>query len=63
MRELKGKRAANYDIIGTIFLDELREAEGDTVGDIGVSIFASNRGSLAAIMSTDGGARGDVFPF
>ncbi len=63
VRKLKCERPTDDNAIWVISLDKFGETKGNAVGDIGVSIFASNRGSLAAIMSTDGGARGDVFPF
>ena len=46
-----------------VFLNELREAEGNAIGNVGISVLAANRGGLAAVVDANSVTRGDIFPF
>ena len=63
MRIDHGKWAADDDTVRAIPLDELRKAKGDTASNVKISIATANRGGLAMIVSTNGSAGSDIFPF
>ena len=63
MRKEKSKWAADDDTLWAVALNDFWEAKRDTVGNIGISFAAADRGSLAIIMGANSGAGSDILPF